>query len=148
MRLIQGEEIMLTRNGKDFARLVPVAPKLPKSKQGKKKDTVVYASGDAPLEHFDIPLDDHTEIAEAPLPENIHRTTYPPLGSTQVMEGKPTATEVKRSFCEAPFANCKIEGELYEVEFWSDGEIKKKKVYLCPGHAYKAKQSSESVKKI
>lgn len=128
MRLIQGEEIMLTRNGKDFARLVPVAPKLPKSKQGKKKDKggeVLFVNGDAAMATFDTPP----------------HTPTPPL--------EPAVLKVRlTSRCEAPFANCKIEGELYEVEFWSDGEIKKKKVYLCPGHAYKAKQSSESVKKI
>ena len=52
------------------------------------------------------------------------------------------------SKCEAPNTNCKFPGELYEVQFQTDEGLGKKKIYLCPGHAKKAQDTSESVVKL
>jgi antitoxin (DNA-binding transcriptional repressor) of toxin-antitoxin stability system len=125
--LIRGEEIILTRNGKDFAKLVAVAPKLPKL--GKFK---------APKDYPPMPrLPKAEAIKEA---QSIIHEVETSVAGDALIQHK----------CDAPQINCRFPGELYEVQYQGEDSIIKKQVYLCPGHAKKARESSttESMQKL
>jgi antitoxin (DNA-binding transcriptional repressor) of toxin-antitoxin stability system len=120
IKLIRGEEIILTRNGKDFARLVPIDPAHPKLSKLRMK---------APKDY-------------PPFPRLSPEETVKEAQSIIDEVASRTVSETRIHKCEAPYAVCKFAGDLYEVEFQGDEGLEQKKVYLCPGHAKKARETS------
>lgn len=129
MRIIRGEELILTRNGHDFARLVPIEThphRLYKPKA---------------IHQLNVP--------PQPIPP------FPRLAPKEaVEEAREMIKHVEEgtlpSFrkCEAPLTNCRSHGESYLVEFNGEEGIEKKRVILCPVHAKVARDSSVSVTKL
>lgn len=126
--IIRGEDIIITRNGKDFAKIKPVPFKDRIKVKGKKRR---FLRGVEPI------MPPYTV-------KNVEISSTPPSDAATEMAANALANT---RICQAPNAKCLFPGELYQVEYTTDEGVDRKLIVLCPGHAMKARASA-TLKKL
>lgn len=137
--LIRGEEVVLTRNGKDLAQLIPLNVK--RRLKPKPKETF-HLNTPAPIFGTNIQM-----RSPKPQGELRRRELLKAVGVGHIPEKYPE-TFLATHRCEAPNTDCRFPGEPYIVVYQGEEGLIEKKVMLCPGHAQKAKETAESMVKV
>lgn len=122
MRIIRGEEIILTRNGKDFARLVPIEthPKhLYRPRYHGKLTNIRDLTEEEPTEQTLKDLKKSEEDVIAGHVSYLHK-------------------------CEAPTCRS-VDTQQYLVEYVVDEGLEKRKVWLCPYHVKQTREAGQSI---
>lgn len=123
MRIIRGEEIILTRNGHDFARLVPIEthPKHLYKPRHYGKITNIRA------------------VEES----------SPVISGIKILENEDAMSDITGHKCEAPIGICRrVDSDQYMVEYFVDEGLEKRKVWLCPEHAKRTREAGQSIYKL
>lgn len=126
LSLIRGEEIIITRNGKDFAKLSPIDPKFPK---------------------FPATPKEHPPFPRLPKKEAI-REAQAIIQQAEEQEPEIISMSITH-ICQVPNATCKNPAEAeYNIEYFGEEGIEKKQAWLCEFHRKKATESGASVTKL